>query len=199
MELLVDGVVQRSTEGHFLFAHSHVSGSSVLNLCGYAARALAEGRQVVLRVDWIPGVTDSALAAALERGRREHPKRLAVTFINPWMPRRLAQVLVARAGVPVERVMAELTREEQARLAGALKATDLDIVGTEPIERATATGGGVALPEVDFSTMAARRVPGLYVIGEALDLWGETGGYNLHFAWASGICAAEAIAGRKLE
>ncbi|MFO7649725.1 MAG: aminoacetone oxidase family FAD-binding enzyme [bacterium] len=198
MELCIDGKPTRRAVGHFIFAHSHVSGSSVLNLCGYAARALAEGRSVVLRVDWIPDVSAAALAEEFGRARREHPKRLAVTFINPWMPRRLAQLLVVRAGTPADRVMAELTRDEQARLAGALKATDLEIVGTEPIERATATGGGVALSEVDFTTMAARRIAGLYVCGEALDLWGETGGYNLHFAWSSGICAAEAIAGRQL-
>lgn len=198
MELRIDGTPARRAVGHFIFAHSHVSGSSVLNLCGYAARALAEGRPVVLRVDWIPDTSEESLAEEFGRARREHPKRLAVTFINPWMPRRLAQLLVARAGTPADRVMTELTRDEQARLARALKQTDLEIVGTEPIERATATGGGVALAEVDFTTMAARRFPGLYVCGEALDLWGETGGYNLHFAWSSGICAAEAIAGRQL-
>jgi predicted Rossmann fold flavoprotein len=199
MELLVDGRVVRRAVGHFIFAHSHVSGSSVLNLCGYAARALAQGRAVVLRVDWIPDIEAEALGAEFARARREHPKRLAATFINPWMPRRLALLLVARSGVEPGRVMAELTREDETCLGAELKATDFEIVGTEPMARATATGGGVALAEVDFATMAARRIPGLYVAGEALDLWGETGGYNLHFAWASGIAAAEAVAGRRLE
>ncbi len=199
MELVIDGAVRRSAQGHFIFAHAHVSGSSVLNLCGYAARALAEGRKVVLRVDWIPDTSESELAEEFRRARREHPRRLAVTFINPWMPRRLAQLLVARSGAEPGKVMAELSRTDQARLSAAVKATEFEIVGTEPIERATATGGGVALHEVDFATMAARRVPGLHVVGEALDLWGETGGYNLHFAWSSGIAAAEAIAGRRLE
>lgn len=198
MELVIDGVVRRSVQGHFIFAHEHVSGSSVLNLCGYAARALAEGRKVVLRVDWVPDTSESELAEEFVRARREHPRRLAVTFINPWMPRRLAQLLVARSGVDPGRVMAELSRTDQARLSAAVKAAEFEIVGTEPIERATVTGGGVALGEVDFATMAARRVPSLYFAGEALDLWAETGGYNLHFAWASGIAAAEAVAGRAL-
>lgn len=198
MELVIDGAVRRSAQGHFIFAHEHVSGSSVLNLCGYAARALAEGRKVILRVDWIPDMSESELAEEFRRARREHPKRLAVTFINPWMPRRLAQLLVARSGVDPGKVMAELSRTDQARLSAAVKAAEFEIVGTEPIERATVTGGGVALGEVDFATMAARRVPSLYFAGEALDLWAETGGYNLHFAWASGIAAAEAVAGRAL-
>jgi hypothetical protein len=52
----------------------------------------------------------------------------------------------------------------------------------------------VSLDEVDLKTMAARRLPGLYFAGEVLDVWAETGGYNLHFAWATGITAAESIA-----
>jgi len=79
-----------------------------------------------------------------------------------------------------------------------LKATDLEITGTEPIERATVVGGGVKLDEIDLATMEAKRFPGLYFAGEVIDLWAETGGYNLHFAWASAIAAAEAIAGREL-
>ncbi|MGQ9678752.1 MAG: NAD(P)/FAD-dependent oxidoreductase, partial [bacterium] len=74
--------------------------------------------------------------------------------------------------------------------------TPLEIVGTEPMGRATVTGGGVNLNEIDLKTMAAVRFPGLFIVGEALDIWAETGGYNLHFAWASGLAAAQAIAER---
>jgi predicted Rossmann fold flavoprotein len=199
MELRVDGNPVRQATGHFIFAHSHVSGSSVLNLCGFAARALAGGREVLLRVDWMPDFGPAELDALFAQWRTDHPKQMVVTFINRWMAKRLAHLLVKRAGVPPERVMAELTRAEQSTLAVVLKGTDLRIVGTEPIERATATGGGVSLEEVDMKTMQAARFPGLYFAGEVLDVWGETGGYNLHFAWASGVAVAEAIAGRQLD
>jgi predicted Rossmann fold flavoprotein len=199
MELRVDGAAVRRAVGHFIFAHSHVSGSSVLNLCGFAARALAGGRDVVLRVDWMPDLGPAELEALFVQWRAEHPKQRVVTFVNRWMARRLAQLLVQRANVPADRGMTELTRPEQVALSGVLKNTDLSIVGTEPIERATATGGGVSLDEVDMKTMRSVRFPGLYFAGEVLDIWGETGGYNLHFAWASGIAVAEAIAGRPLD
>jgi predicted flavoprotein YhiN len=94
--------------------------------------------------------------------------------------------------------MTELSRAEAARVAQELKEARFGIVGTEPMERATATGGGVRLDEVADTTMEARHRPGLYLAGEVLDIWGETGGYNLHFAWASGIAAAEAVSGRRL-
>jgi predicted flavoprotein YhiN len=85
-------------------------------------------------------------------------------------------------------------RTEQESIIGQLRSTEFAIVGTEPIERARVTGGGVSLDEVDLKTMEARHFPGLYFAGEVLDVWAETGGYNLHFAWATGIRAAESVA-----
>ncbi|MCX6842744.1 MAG: aminoacetone oxidase family FAD-binding enzyme [candidate division WOR-3 bacterium] len=194
MTLLVAGSEPRTATGHFIFAHTHVSGSSVLNLCGHAARALAERKQVVLRVDWVPGRSATELAEEFAAARVGHPTRQLGTFLGSFMARRLAARLCATAGVPVDRLLAHLSRTEQESIIGQLRATEFPITGTEAIERATVTGGGVALDEVDLKTMTARRFPGLYFAGEVLDVWAETGGYNLHFAWATGIRAAESVA-----
>jgi predicted Rossmann fold flavoprotein len=192
MELQVAGQAARTAVGHFIFAHGYVSGSSVLNLCGYAARALASGKQVVLQVDWVPDLNPTQLTGELEAGRREHPRQQLSTFLCRYVARRLADVILQKAGVAVGRVLADLTRDERQRVIAGLKETRFEIAGTEPIERATTTGGGVALDEVDLNTMQVRRFPGLYCAGEVLDVWAETGGYSLHFAWAAGIAAAEA-------
>ncbi len=198
MTLLVAGGEPRTATGHFIFAHAHVSGSSVLNLCGYAARALAGQKQVALRVNWVPGRSESELADEFAAGRVTHPKRQLGTFLGSFVARRLAIRLCALAGVPAGRILTDLSRAEQAGIIRQLHTTEFAIVGTEPIERATVTGGGVSLAEVDLKTMQARQFPGLYFAGEVLDVWAETGGYNLHFAWATGIAAAEAVAGREL-
>jgi predicted Rossmann fold flavoprotein len=194
MTLLVAGDEPRTATGHFIFAHAHVSGSSVLNLCGYAARALAQKRQVVLRVNWTPDRSASELAEEFASGRAEHPKKQLGTFLGVFVARRLATRLCAMAGVPAERILTDLTRTEQESIIRQLCLTEFAITGTEPMERATVTGGGVSLDEVDLKTMEARRFPGLYLAGEVLDVWAETGGYNLHFAWATGITAAESVA-----
>jgi predicted Rossmann fold flavoprotein len=191
--------VQREATGHFLFAHEYVSGSSVLNLCGHAARALAEGDRAVLRVDWVPDRDRELLGGELSHGRLEHPKQQLMTYMGRYVPRRLAPILAAKAGVAANRLLADMSRDEQRRLVSVLKQTDFEITGTEPMARATATGGGVSLDEVDLGTMGAKRFPGLYCAGEVLDTWAETGGYNLHFAWATGISVAESISGKKLE
>ena len=194
MMLLVAGDEPRTAAGHFIFAHAHVSGSSVLNLCGYAARGLAEHRQVALKVNWVPDRSASDLSNDFAAGRATHPKKQLGTFLGALVARRLAVKLCAMAGVPAERILTELSRAEQERIVRQLCSTEFAIVGTEPMERATVTGGGVSLDEVDMNTMQARRFPGLYFAGEVLDVWAETGGYNLHFAWATGIRAAESVA-----
>ena len=196
MTLLVEGDEPRTAVGHFIFAHAHVSGSSVLNLCGYAARALAQQRQVVLLVNWVPDKSASELADEFAAARAGHPKKQLGTYLGSFVARRLATRLCALARVPAERLLAHLSRSEQDGIIHQLRATEFAIIGTEPIERATVTGGGVSLDEVDLRTMAARRFPGLYFAGEVVDVWAETGGYNLHFAWATGIRAAESVAAR---
>ncbi len=190
--------VVRRGEGHFLFAHECVSGSSVLNLSGFAARALQERRQVVLRVDWTPDTRRDELAAQLKAARLDRPRAKLATVLVSYVSRRLAVRLCQIGGVDPDRQMACLTRSELEQAVNLLKSTELEIVGTEPLARATVTGGGVSLDEVNLQTMESRRFPGLYFAGEVLDLWAETGGYNLHFAWASGIAAAEAVAERLL-
>jgi len=194
MTLLVAGDEPRTVTGHFIFAHAHVSGSSVLNLCGHAARALAEQRQVVLRINWVPGRSEPVLADEFATARAAHPKKQLGTFLGSFVARRLAARLCALAAVPADRVLAHLSRAEQDSIVSQLRTTEFAITSTEPIERATVTGGGVSLDEVDLKTMQARRFPGLYFAGEVLDVWAETGGYNLHFAWATGIRAAESVA-----
>ena len=194
MTLAVAGDEPRTATGHFIFAHAHVSGSSVLNLCGHGARALAENRRVVLRVNWIPGRSASELAEEFATGRTEHPKKQLGTFLGVFVARRLATRLCAMAGVPADRILTDLSRAEQESIIRQLRSTEFAITGTEPMDRATVTGGGVRLDEVDLKTMAAKRFPGLYFAGEVLDVWAETGGDNLHFAWATGITVAESVA-----
>ena len=87
----------------------------------------------------------------------------------------------------------------QKAVVKELKQTRFRIVGTEPLERATVAGGGLVLDEVDLGTGRVRKLDGLYAAGELLDTWAETGGYNLHFCWATGFAVAESLAGKELK
>jgi predicted flavoprotein YhiN len=109
------------------------------------------------------------------------------------LPQRLADMLMAGAGVPHDRRLAQLRREERSSLVAALTAFELPWTGDEGYRKAEVTGGGVALAEVDTRTLEVRAHPGLYICGEALDAFGPIGGYNFAWAWATGRTAGLAV------
>ncbi len=195
--LLIDGKVEMEADGPLVFAHEYLSGAAVLVPSGRAARALNAGKDVKLKLDWVPDKSREEIRAELALTRNSHPRQQVVTFLARYVARRLGRVLCFRTGLGQDRLLCHLSRAEQELAVDLLKGTVFAVVGTEPIERATVTGGGVSLDEMDITTCQVRRIPGLYVAGELLDTWAETGGYNLHLAWATGIAVAEAIAAKK--
>jgi len=177
----------------FLFAGPSITGRAVINLCGFAGKALLEDRKVFAIVDWLPDSGADELLAEIADQRVRHGKMHVSNFIAAKSAKRLALLLCRKAGIPEDRKLAELSRDETRRLLDVLKQTEIEVTGTEPLARATATGGGVARDEVNLNTFESRQHRGLYFAGEVLDVWGRSGGYNLHFAWASGIAVGEAV------
>jgi predicted flavoprotein YhiN len=108
---------------------------------------------------------------------------------------RLARRLADEAGVPWERPLSRLPREERRALVAALTEYELPWTGDEGYRKAEVTGGGVALDQVDPSSLESRVTPGLHLCGEILDAFGPIGGHNFLWAWATGRSAGRA-AGR---
>ncbi len=162
-----------------LFTHRGLSGPSILQISSY----WREGEALTL--DLLPGVDAGYLAAR----KRARPKATPRTLLGEALPQRLADALLPAevAGTPAgdvpDRVLA-------ATMAG-LKAWRVVPAGSEGYAKAEVTLGGVDTADLSSQTMAARAVPGLFVIGEAVDVTGWLGGYNFQWAWASGWCAGE--------
>ena len=173
----------RSTGG-FLFTHRGYSGPAVLDV----SHAYTRDRGQIL-VSW-----GNATRAEWEAALEERTGLLA-TRVAARLPARLADVLVASADIPPDRKMAELKREERVRLINALTDYRLPVTGDEGYKKAEVTGGGVALDEVDPSTLESRRHKGLYFCGEVLDAFGPIGGHNFMWAWSTGRAAGAAAAG----
>jgi predicted Rossmann fold flavoprotein len=159
-----------------LFTHRGLSGPAVLQASSYL-----DGGALVL--DMLPGVD---AAAALLEGKRRRPRAEARTVLAELLPQRLAASLAeALPAVP----MAEQPDRGLRALAAQLNGWRLEPSGTEGYAKAEVTLGGVDTRDLSSQTMAARGVPGLYVIGEAVDVTGWLGGYNFQWAWSSGWCA----------
>jgi hypothetical protein len=113
--------------------------------------------------------------------------------VGEWLPRRLADAIVAGASIPNDRRCAEFSAAERSRLIQQLKECDIAVTGSRGFEKAEVTAGGVDLDEVDSRTMESKIVPRLYLAGEILDLDGFIGGYNFQAAFSTGWLAGESV------
>ncbi len=171
--------------GGFLFTHQGYSGPSVLDVSHVAVRSLGEaGGPATISVQWTP-LRDSEWAEAL----RPRKTRTVLAAVGAHLPHRLAEALVAAAGVEPARPLAQLARAERVRLIDTLVRGALPWTGDEGYAKAEVTGGGVNLADVDPRTMESRTHKGLFLCGEMLDAFGPIGGYNFLWAWATGRAA----------
>jgi predicted Rossmann fold flavoprotein len=165
-----------------LFTHRGISGPAILQISSY----WREGGEIT--VDMAPG-TD--LFAALRLARTESGKQAVVTTLARYLPRRLAEHVLAELGVVGN--IADASDKTLRAVAEAVNAWRVKPVGSEGYRTAEVTLGGVDTRELDSKTMAAKAVPGIYFIGEVVDVTGWLGGYNFQWAWASGWCAGQAV------
>jgi predicted Rossmann fold flavoprotein len=182
--------------GAVLITHWGLSGPATLRLTAFGARRLkAWGYRALLRVDWTGGLGRSVVESTLVEAREQQArKRIAGSRPFPVLSRRLWAALVAAAGIEDDRRWADLDRQGQRALATSLVESRYPVVGRGPFGEEFVTAGGVPLAEVHPSTMESRACPGLFVVGELLDVDGVTGGFNFQHCWTSGWQAGQALA-----
>ena len=166
-----------------LFTHRGLSGPSILQASSY----WKPGEDVA--IDFLPDHIGNWL---LDR-KRETPRATMRSVLREALPDRLADILAEKLGLETELGNAS---DQTLRTAGdRLKGWPFRPTGSEGFAKAEVTVGGISTADLSSKTMEARKVPGLYAIGEAVDVTGWLGGYNFQWAWASGVAAGDAIAG----
>ncbi|MCH5378320.1 MAG: NAD(P)/FAD-dependent oxidoreductase, partial [Planctomycetes bacterium] len=176
--------------GSMLLAHFGLTGPVILNV----SRAVSGHRrptELCVVCDLIPDTSEAVAAEWLDRFCRTSGRSTLNSLLASRFPRRLADVLLARAGMPVDRRAAECRRDERQRVLLAMKSLTIPISGTMGFKKAEVTAGGVCLDEVDSRTMESKLVPGLHLAGEILDLDGPIGGYNFQAAFSTGRLAGQ--------
>ena len=182
----VDAKALRGPDFHegMLFTHRGLSGPAMLQVSSY----WHEGETI--SIDLAPG---QSLVTLLREARESSPRTLLRTWLAGWLPARLADHLGSWDAIPVDRQLANLSNGDIETIGAALKAWQVKPAGTEGWRTAEVTAGGVNTDGLSSRTMESRTVPGLYFIGECVDVTGWLGGYNFQWAWASAAAAAEAI------
>ena len=178
--------------GDLLWTHKGLSGPTALGVSREIAEVIPE--RSVVEVDLLPDEPHEALTARIIAHCRAHPRRSLSDFVEPSVPNRLVGPFFAGASVDPQTKGAYLAQKDRARLVTALKGWRLGMVRSVPLERGEVVAGGVSLDEVDPRTMRSRKITGLYLCGEVLDIAGPVGGYNLQAAWSTGVVAGETSA-----
>jgi len=178
-------------QGDLLFTHKGLSGPTALGV----SREVAERESAsAVEADLAPSLTWEELQADLRKQAKDNPRKTVGALAAPFVPARLLEPLLAAADVSAETRGAYLTAKALNKLVSTLKAWPLGTVRHVPLERGEVVAGGIALDEVDSSTMRSKRIGGLFLCGEVLDIAGPVGGYNLQAAWSTGWVAGEAAA-----
>ena len=121
------------------------------------------------------------------------PRRTMEDFLNGIVPKRLGQTLVRAAGIASTLTAEQLPAGALNRLAALLGGWAVPVIGIQDFDQAQVTAGGASLKDFDLRCMQSLRVPGLFAAGEVLDVDGDCGGFNLQWAWSSGLMAAEGM------
>jgi predicted Rossmann fold flavoprotein len=163
-----------------LFTHRGLSGPAVLQASSYWKAGTA------VEIDLLPGVD---LAAAMTERRAAGDRSQARTLLAELLPKRLADRWFEGNGG--SKPLAMTGDREIAQVAEGLHCWRVTPAGTEGYEKAEVTAGGVDTSELSSQSMVAKRVPGLYFVGEVVDVTGQLGGFNFQWAWASGFAAGQ--------
>ena len=172
--------------GDVLFTETGLSGTAVFELS-----RLVSGREGMTASLCFFAEAPEALYAELRRRRERWGSRPANSILTGTVQSRLGQMLCKYAGISGGAAAETLTDDELRRLSSAMTDFCLPVTGVSGFETAQVTAGGIKTSEFDPQTLQSRIVPGLYACGEVLDVDGDCGGYNLQWAWASGLLAGE--------
>ena len=181
-----------SVAGSFLFTHFGFSGPAVMNASRLITRHPKQNT-LQLACDYLPELNRESLTGQLRERFRRSGKSTALNLLADWLPRRLAECCLQRAGIESATRSAEISRERLARLVDEIKAMAFGISGTMGFKKAEVTAGGVALSEINAKTMESKIVPGLFFAGEIMDVDGPIGGYNFQAAFSTGWLAGQHV------
>jgi predicted Rossmann fold flavoprotein len=167
-----------------------------LNASRHWARADLEGKRVAITLNCCPGDPFVAVERRLMQQAVDRPRAGILTGLSTFLPAAVGAAILKGLAIPPDTTLAHMTRDVRRRLTHRLTSWPLDVRATRGYTFAEATAGGVALDEIDPATMESRACPGVYLIGEILDVDGRIGGFNFQWAWSSARAAARGLSRR---
>lgn len=178
--------------GEMLFTHFGVSGPLMLSASSYVSEDMFE-KGLKLKIDLKPTLSREQLDARILREAQENINKDWSNVIEHFLPKKMIPVMLDKIGIPGNRKMNAVTREERGRIIDAMKELDITLTGFRGYNEAIITRGGVSVKEINPATMESKLIKGLYFAGEVIDVDAVTGGFNLQIAWSTAYAAASSI------
>ena len=184
----------REEAGEILFTDYGLSGPPILQISGYISRAQAgfagynKTDRIFVSLDFLPAYSLDEVRTMLHMRKNAFPERKLEEYLTGLFHKRLALGLLREAtDMPLSALVSSFSDKDIDKLVFACKALKIQVTGTMPFANAQTTAGGIDTTDFDPSTLGSVKCPGLFACGEVLDIDGDCGGFNLQWAWSSGI------------
>lgn len=180
--------------GEMLFTHFGISGPLVLSASAYIAEQKRYDKEIPrLFIDLKPGMSADELDQRLLKDFSKEANKDFRNSLDALLPKTMTEEIVRLSGVDPFKKVNSVTKEERLALVNLLKHLELHVKALRPYEEAVITKGGINVKEIDPKTCESKLCPGLYFVGEVLDLDAFTGGFNLQIAWSTGYIAGNSL------
>lgn len=174
--------------GELLFTHFGVSGPTVLSASSYVTD-LIKKKELRLSIDLKPALDYQTLDDRILRDFEDNKNRNFGNSLDKLLPKSLIPVVIERSGIPQDKKVNEITKEERKNFVKLIKNFDLTLTGLRGFNEAIITHGGINVKEIDPGTMESKLIKNLFFAGEVIDVDAVTGGFNLQIAWSTGYLA----------
>lgn len=178
--------------GEMMFTHFGITGPLVLTASSFVG-TLAARQELRAVLDLKPALSEEQLDQRVLREFDANPNKSLKNVIGSLFPAKLTPVMIGLSGMAPDKKVHDISREERLNFVRLTKGLSMTVTGLRDYKEAIITKGGVAVKEINPSTMESKLVKGLYFIGEVLDLDAVTGGFNLQIAWSTAYAAGNAI------
>ncbi len=192
--LYIDGKAEQRVTGDILFTRYGISGFAILDISQQASTAMQDCSRVSVGLRLLPDYDRQSLSTQIIQLCKTVPTYTIETLLSGLISSKIIRAILEQAGIPSDTPAGTTTTKMIKQIANLMMDWRFPVSDTHGFKHAEVSGGGVSTDEVNEKTMESKKVEGLYFAGEVLDIVGRRGGYNLHFAWASGYLAGKAVA-----
>lgn len=188
LSLYEDNKKIAESKGEAMFTDYGISGICTLDLSGRVARGLYNNKLEQLKIDFLPYLEEDFITYINERNKKLKNRNLTELF-EGMLNYKLVNILLKTIKIDNNKNWNQLNEEEKNKIKNIFKSFNLNITDTKSYQEAQICSGGCPLTEINIKTMESLKQKNLYIVGELLDVDGDCGGYNLGFAWLSGMLA----------